>query len=250
MGLTSSDSPTGDVARPGYHKLALPPTSPAGVIESKENPMSRRTVLLPLICLVLTLPGRAADKEEGFEPLFKGTDLSAWQGDVENYAIQDGTLVCKGKNLYTKKEYSNFIVRLDFKVPPGGNNGIGLRAPLKGDAAFVGMEIQILDDPAPEYAKIKDYQCCGSLYGVVAAKKGALKPTGEWNSMEITCNGTKVAVTLNGTVIVDADYAPFLEGKTLDGRDHPGLKRTSGHIALLGHGSPVAFRNIRVKELK
>lgn len=210
----------------------------------------RRASGLIFLVLALWLPCRAADKEEGFEPLFNGSDLSAWQGDVANYAIEDGTLVCKGKNLYTKKEYENFVVRFDFKVPPAGNNGIGLRAPLKGDAAFAGMEIQILDDPAPEYAKIKDYQCCGSLYGVVAAKQGALKPTGEWNSMEITCNGTKVAVNLNGMVIVDADYAPFIDGKTPDGREHPGLKRTSGYIALLGHGSPVAFRNIRVKELK
>jgi hypothetical protein len=203
-----------------------------------------------LLAAALAVTALAADKEEGFVPLFDGKNLDAWQGDVKGYVVEGDTLVCKGGKLYTKQQYADFVFRFEFKVPAGGNNGIGLRTPLEGDPAFVGMEIQILDDSAGQYKNLKPYQFHGSIYGVVPAKPGYLKPVGEWNTEEIVCQGTKVKVTLNGTVIVDADIAEFTEKRTPDGQNHPGLKRTTGHIALLGHGSPVAFRSIRVKELK
>jgi hypothetical protein len=192
----------------------------------------------------------AEDQEEGFVALFDGKNLDAWQGDVKGYVIEEGVLVCKGGKLSTKYEFADFILRFEFKLPAGGNNGIGLRTPLDGDPAFAGMESQILDDTSRQYANLKPWQFHGSIYGVVPAKTGHLKPVGEWNAEEIVCNGTKVKVTLNGTVIVDADLAEFADKPTPDGQKHPGLKRTTGHIALLGHGSPVAFRNIRVKQLK
>jgi hypothetical protein len=208
--------------------------------------------IIPVACLVLALAGSAPAADDGFETLFDGKSLDQWQGAVKEYVIEDGALVCKGGNLYTKKEYADFVLRFEFKLPPGGNNGIGLRCPPeKGDMAYLGMESQVLDDTAAQYAgKLKPYQYHGSIYGVVAAKPGHLKPVGEWNEEEITCKGSRVTVKLNGAVIVDADLAKAAEAGTLDGRPHPGLKRTKGHIGLLGHGSPVAFRNMRVKELK
>jgi hypothetical protein len=165
-------------------------------------------------------------------------------------------LVCKkegGGNLLTKKEYADFAFRFEFKLTPGANNGVGIRTPPQGNPAYVGMEIQILDDGHEKYKGwLKDYQCHGSVYGVVPAKRGHLKPTGEWNCEEICAKGRRVKITLNGTVIVDADLDEAVKnngGKTLDGQDHPGLKRDKGHLGFLGHGDDLEFRNLRVKEL-
>jgi hypothetical protein len=186
--------------------------------------------------------------KDGFVSLFDGKTLDGWQGAVKGYAIEDGAMVCKpGGNVYTAKEYANFILRLEFKLPPGGNNGVGIRTPVKGDAAYVGMEIQVLDDSDPKYKGLQPYQFHGSIYGVAPAKTGHLKPVGEWNSEEIVADGSHIKVTLNGTVIVDADIGKI--DKTMDHRDHPGLHNAKGYIGWLGHGDPVAFRHVRIKEL-
>lgn len=187
------------------------------------------------------------EKEQGFVCLFDGTSLDNWQGDVKGYVIENGVLVCKpGGNLYTKKEYGDFIFRFDFKLSPNANNGVGIRTPMGCDSAYCGMEIQILDDTGSQYTRLQPYQYHGSIYGVVPAKRGHLKPVGEWNSEEIFCQGRHVKVTLNGVVIVDANLD---EVQPMDNRDHPGLKREKGYIGFLGHGSRVEFRNIRIKEL-
>ncbi|KPK41146.1 MAG: glycosyl hydrolase, partial [Planctomycetes bacterium SM23_25] len=83
--------------------------------------------------------------------------------------------------------------------------------------------------------------------GVVPAHRGYLRPVGQWNFEEVVCKGSRVTVSVNGAVIVDADLAEF--SKPIDGQEHPGLKRTSGHIGFMGHGDRVEFRNIRVKRL-
>jgi len=189
--------------------------------------------------------------EEGFVSLFDGKTLDGWQGAVDGYVPQDGVLVCKkqgGGRVFTKKQYADFILRFEFKLQPGSNSGIGIRAPLDGRTSRTGMEIQILDDTAPKYKNLKPYQFHGSIYGMVPAKRGHLKPVGQWNSQEILCQGRHVKVTLNGAVIVDADLDQIGQ-TTMDGRDHPGRFRDRGHIGLLGHGSHVEFRNIRIKEL-
>ena len=191
---------------------------------------------------------------EGFEPLFNGKNLTGWVGDTTGYVAEDGNIVIYPKrgsgNLYTEKEYSDFVLRFEFKLTPGANNGLGIRAPLEGDAAYVGMELQILDNTAHIYKGLKAYQYHGSIYGVVPAKRGYLKPVGEWNYQEVIVKGTRIAVSLNGETIVDADIQEAIEKGTIDGKDHPGLKRLSGHIGFLGHGSHVEFRKIRIKELK
>ncbi|WP_312332445.1 family 16 glycoside hydrolase [Sphingobacterium sp.] len=195
------------------------------------------------------------EKKEGFEVLFDGTNLDKWT-ENQAYVINDEGYIWVypnakfGGNLYTKEEYADFIYRFDLKLTPGANNGVGIRAPLEGDAAYEAMEIQVLDDDADVYKDLKQYQYHGSIYGVVPAKKGHLKPLGEWNSEEIMVKGNRIKVTLNGTVIVDADIAEASKNGTLDGKQHPGLKRTSGHIGFLGHGTEVFFKDIRVKKLK
>jgi len=194
------------------------------------------------------------EREQGFVSLFNGRNLDGWVGDKESYVVEDGMIVIRpgkgsGGNLYTGNEYSDFIFRFEFQLTPAANNGLGIRAPLTGDAAYVGMEIQILDDTAPVYANLQPYQYHGSVYGVIPAKKGYLKPVGEWNYEEVIAQGTKIKVILNGTVIVDGDIAEARDKGTMDHREHPGLKNKSGHIGFLGHGSEVKFRNIRIKEL-
>ena len=206
------------------------------------------------VVIGLALLGATAVRaEEGFTPLFDGKGLAGWQGDVAGYEVVDGEIRCRkgaGGKLLTAGEYGDFVLRFEFRLTPGANNGLGIRAPAEGDAAFAGMELQILDDGHEKYKTIAPWQSHGSIYGVVAAKRGALKPTGEWNTEEVTVQGSKVKVVLNGTTIVDADVAEFRDGKaTLDGKEHPGLKRTSGHIGFLGHGDEVHFRNIRVRPL-
>ena len=164
--------------------------------------------------------------------------------------MQDGIIVCPaegGGNLYTVKEYGNFVLRFEFMSEPGGNNGVGIRAPLEGDAAYQGMEIQILDDQHERYkGKIKSEQHHGSIYDVIPARTGFLKPAGEWNTEQISANGSHIRVTLNGVIITDADLATVKEAEVL--KRHPGLNNQRGHIGFLGHGTRVAFRNVRIKE--
>lgn len=196
----------------------------------------------------------AEEKQQSFEVLFDGGDLSNWVGNKTDYVVDDHVLAIfptgAGKgNLYTAKEYSNFIFRFEFQLTPAGNNGLGIHAPREGDAAYVGKEIQILDDGHPAYAAIKPYQAHGSVYGVIPAKRGFLRPTGEWNREEVEVRGDYIKVTLNGTVILEGDMRKASRNGTIDKQDHPGLNRHTGHIGFLGHGSVVRFRNIRIKDL-
>jgi len=192
--------------------------------------------------------------EEGFVPLFDGKTLNGWQFVAKHgsgYVAENGVLVCPadgGGNLFTDKEYANFILRFDFKLEPGSNNGVGIRSPLTGDAAYQGIEIQILDDGNERYqGKLKPTQYHGSIYDVIPAKQGFRKPVGQWNSEEIIANGPVIKVVLNGHSIVDANLNSVTDPAILG--KHPGLKRAKGHIGFLGHGTRVEFRNIRIKEL-
>jgi len=207
-------------------------------------------VLAPILFLCVA---GAMSAEPGFQQLFDGQSLKGWTlvgGKGPGYVVKDGILVCPadgGGNLFTEKEYSDFIFRFEFRLTAGANNGVGIRAPLEGDAAYKGMEIQILDNTAPRYAHLRPAQYQGSIYDVVPAKRGFLKPVGEWNQEEIRAQGRHIRVTLNGTIIVDANLADITDPEVL--KKHPGLARTSGHIGFLGHGTRVEFRNIRVKQL-
>ncbi|HNQ90884.1 MAG TPA: DUF1080 domain-containing protein [Verrucomicrobiota bacterium] len=200
-----------------------------------------------------TLPGNTAQTEPGFTPLFDGTTLKGWKligGQGPGYLPRDGVLTCPangGGNLFTEKEYANFILRFEFKLAPGGNNGVGIRAPLHGDAAYAGMEIQVLDDADAQYATLQPWQYHGSVYGIAPAKRGALKQAGEWNTEEIMARGRQIRVTVNGQVTVDADLNHVTDPGVI--QKHPGMFRPRGHLGFLGHGSLVEFRNIRIQEL-
>jgi hypothetical protein len=199
----------------------------------------------PLMILILATmagaeqagqPGVTKEEaDQGFVSLFDGKTLGGWKGATDGYLAEDGLLVCQkkgGGNLFTVKEFSDFIFRFDFKLEAGGNNGVSVR----------GHEIQILDDYAPQHANIKPCQYHGSIYCKVPAKRGHTKKAGEWNSQEIAVKGTQWKVTVNGEVIVDADIAK-VEGLEAV------AKRTKAPLGFLGHGTRVEFRNLRIKEL-
>ncbi len=189
---------------------------------------------------------------KGFESVFNGTDFTGWDGPLDQYEVTDGAIVCKpkkGGNIYTKAEYADFTVRLEYKLPAGGNNGLALRYP--GGNVHVATqamcELQILDDTAAQYAKLDPRQFNGSAYGMVAAHRGYLRPVGEWNVMEVTAKGSTLVAELNGTRVLDTDLAKVTEFK--DKTPHPGKDRAKGHFGFAGHNDPVAFRNIAVKPL-
>jgi len=204
--------------------------------------------------LMLSLAGSLLGGDEaGFKKLFDGKTLQDWtlmRGHGPGYIVKDGMIVCPkdgGGNLYTEKEYANFVFRFEFRLEAGGNNGVGIRAPLEGDAAYVGMEIQILDNEDAKYKDLRPAQYHGSVYDVIPAKRGFVKKPGEWNTEEIRAEGRRIQVTVNGTVILDADLDTVEDPEVL--KKHPGLARKSGHVGFLGHQEYMEFRNIRIKEL-
>nr|WP_121271999.1 DUF1080 domain-containing protein [Pedobacter schmidteae] len=225
-------------------------------LQAHGSPVAYRDLYIKELPRVKPFELSAAEKKEGFKVLFDGTNMHNWTGNTTDYTIEDGNIAIRpkpgkgsGGNLFTKDEFSDFIFRFEFKLTPGANNGLGIRAPLEGDAAYQGMELQILDNEDPIYKNLHVYQYHGSVYGTIAAKRGFLKPVGEWNYQEVVVKGPKIKVILNGTVILDADITEARKNGAADGKNHPGLQRESGHIGFLGHGSPVEFRNIRIKDL-
>ena len=189
--------------------------------------------------------------DEEFESVFNGKNFNGWMGPTENYQITEGSIQCikgKGGTIYTKDKYNDFIVDFEFKLPPGGNNGLAIRYPGKGNPAYNGLcELQVLDSEHSRYAKLDPRQYHGSAYGIAAARRGFLKETGKWNHQEVTVQGSHVIVILNGSLILDSDLSKaesFMANKK-----HPGLKNIEGHFGFAGHNDPVAFRNIRIKRL-
>lgn len=189
---------------------------------------------------------------DGFVHVFNSKDLEGWAGPIDNYEVKDGAVVCKpkkGGTIYTKEQYDDFVARLEFQLPPGGNNGLAIRYPGSGDTAYVGMcELQVLDDSAPRYAKLDPRQYHGSAYGMVPSHRGYQRPVGEWNFQEVTVKGSTIKVELNGTVILDTDLSKITEYMAKS--PHPGKERTTGHFGFAGHSDPVAFRSIQIKKLE
>ena len=208
------------------------------------------------------------EKKQGFELLFDGTNLDNFVGNKVGYVPINGCINVTANygnesNLYTKKEYRDFIFRFEFCfLRPGVNNGVGIRTPMGVDAAYYGMcECQILDHDAPIYAGLREYQVHGSVYGVIPAKRIKHKPLGEWSEEEIRVQGNHITVTVNGEVIVDGDIKEACQGHnvapdgsdnnpyTVDHRNHPGMFNKTGHIGFLGHGAGLKFRAVRVLDL-
>ena len=191
----------------------------------------------------------AAHGADDFEPLFDGATFTGWEGDLDGYEIDGGVLRCRADSsgvLFTARSFVDFVVRLQFRLPAGGNNGLAVRYPGEGDPAHTGLEIQVLDDTAGKHAALEPWQYHGSVYGVAASHRGYLRPVGEWNFQEVTVKGSRVTVELNGTVILDADVASL---PSQLGELHPGKDRREGRVGFCGHGDAVEFRAIVIKVL-
>ena len=209
----------------------------------------------------------AEEAKQGFEILFDGEDMSQWTGNTIDYVPMNGAICVSanygnGGNLYTKKTYSDFIFRFEFCfMKEGVNNGVGIRTPMGVDAAYEGMEIQILDHDAPIYKNLREYQVHGSVYGIIPAKRIKSPKLGTWNTEEIVVKGDRIKVTVNGEVILDGNIRKACKGNnvskdgsktnpyTVDKKNHPGLFNKSGHIGFLGHGEGLKLRNVRIKDL-
>ena len=232
--------------------------------------MTRRYWLLVAACLGLAgVPAVPQAQEKGFTPLFNGKDLTGWvygrrAGGAENrtgkgYQVENGVLFTTkedGGNLFTEKQYADFVLRFEFKLTENANNGIGIRAPLVGDAAYAGVEIQVLDDSGSEYGNLRPAQYHGSIYHMFPAKRGHQKPIGEWNAEEITVKGRQISVKLNGVTITDGNLDEVKDEELLSkhrdlsrAEGSRGIANSRGHVGLLGHGTRVEFRNIRIREL-
>lgn len=190
-------------------------------------------------------------KELGYASLFNGQDLAGWEGAgaaaSDCWLVEEGLLVCNGKKgpwIRSDKEYGDFNLRFDYQVSAGGNSGVYVRVPKDGNhhrkdetEAAAGFEVQVLDDTAPQHAKLKDYQYCGSVYDICGASKKVGRPVGEWNTLEINCRGQNITTVHNGVVIVEVaeETHPLIK-----------LRQASGFLGLQNHSTVVRFKNLRV----
>ena len=192
--------------------------------------------------------------EKGFQVLFDGTDMDAWQGNTTEYVLEDRCIVMHpaqemGGNLYSKASYRDFVLRFEFLLTPGANNGLGIRHDIvPNDQGYSGMELQILDNEDPQYKDLKPYQYHGSVYGISPAKRGYLKQPGMWNTEEVIAKGNRITVKVNGQVILKTNLKKAVKNRPSDSYSKAVFNKT-GHIAFLGHGSVVKFRNIRIKPI-
>jgi hypothetical protein len=160
--------------------------------------------------------------------------------------VKEGVLTAKAgwSWLSTTKEYGDFVLRLSWRIPENGNSGVFLRVPVlaKGEQPHEkGIEIQVLDDKGSEYVgKLKPWQYTGSIYGAVPAENSTFRGAGEWNEYEITCQGERIEVKLNGKLVSAANVS---EHKTLKPRPRRGF------LGLQNHGSAVEYKDIQIKEL-
>ena len=188
-----------------------------------------------------------------FKSAFNGKNFEGWAGPTNNYSVDHGSIQCikgKGGTIYVNDELGDFSARMEFKLPPGGNNGLAIRYPGSGDTAYVGMcELQVLDDSAKKYAKLHPAQYHGSAYGMAPAARGYQRPVGEWNFQEVTVDGSRIKVELNGTLILNADLAN-VEKPMYDLGKFKGRLRKSGYFGFAGHGDAVSFRNISIRNIK
>jgi hypothetical protein len=195
--------------------------------------------------------GGSGKPPEGFESLFNGKDLTGWKstGNMKVWGVDNGVMYVDGQGggwLLTEKEFGDFELRLEYKMSKHSNSGVALRSPVKGDPAYVGMEIQLIDDL--NWKGLQPWQHTGSIYNVAPAKKIANRPIGEWNSMRIVCKGRQVKIENNGEVLVDANLDDYVAEH---GKKHPGIlpSHTKGHVGFQSHDNRVEFKNIYIKAL-
>ena len=199
----------------------------------------------------IATPCYTSSEKNEYISIFNGIDLSGWKGAIQNYEVVEGAIQCKkgkGGTLFTEKKFKDFMVMLEFKLPEGGNNGLAIRYPGKGNPAYDGMcELQVLDSEHQRYARLDPRQYHGSAYGIVPAKRGFLKPSGEWNEQTIVVQGSHIQVILNKEQILNTDLSKV--SSFMANKAHRGISLTEGHFGFAGHNDPVAYRKIKLKEI-
>ncbi len=243
-----------DKKLPAAERLPIPPKGPIE-LQTHGGEIRWRNVFIREIASEEANKMLAEKNAGGFDSIFNGSDMSGWEGPVDAIKVVDGAMVWqagKGGTPYYKEELTDFAARLEFKVPPGGNNGLAIRYPGKGNTAYEGMtELQVLDDNyEATKGKIDPRQAHGSAYGMAAAARGYQHPLGEWNFEEVTVKGSTIRVELNGTVILDTDLSTVDMATVMAKSAHPGKDRTSGFFGLAGHNDPVQFRALKIKKLQ
>lgn len=216
-----------------------------------------RILLVAIGLFFVATPGYAQKKkvEKGFTVLFDGTNMDAWVGNTKEYVLEEGNIVMRpsqemGGNLYTKEQYDDFILRFEFLLTEGANNGLGIRHDMvANEQGYSGMELQILDNNDPQYKDLKPYQYHGSLYGIAAAKRDFPLKVGDWNTEEVIAKGDHLIIKVNGVEILNTHINEAVKDLPADSYSKAVLNR-KGHIAFLGHGTVVKFKNIRIKPLK
>lgn len=215
---------------------------------------ARASIVLIATCAAIVMAAPVDDDAPagpGFPsvPIFNGENLDGWElldGDINDWSVVDGVLTGTGQRhgwIGTKKTYDNFRLYLEFRVPEGGNSGVFLRAPDEGNPAFAGLEVQVLDDRAKQFANLPSHSWCGGIFDIVGPKQRATKKPGAWQSMTILCSFSRVTVSLNGKVIVEADLNDHKDRA----RQHPGILREKGRIGLQSWGTKIEYRNIRIQ---
>ncbi|MCX7012819.1 MAG: DUF1080 domain-containing protein [Candidatus Sumerlaeota bacterium] len=196
----------------------------------------------------------AKPSEKGWKVLFDGQNMDAWNIQPGSWEIKDGAMAKTEKDkayAWSKEEYGDFVLDLEFKNSPKTNSGVFIRTGNLKDPVQRGIEIQVLDSPGSE----ADKHSTGSIYDCLAPKKNLVKAPGEWNHMIITAKGPKMQVELNGEPIIDADLDQWKDaGMNPDGSKNKfktALKDMprKGFIGLQAHGTPIEYRNIKIKAL-
>lgn len=202
------------------------------------------------MCAAAVLGAVAACGCTADTPLFNGKDLTGWVevGSAGSWSVRDGVLRCSGRKddyawLSTDRKYGDFSLTLDWRIEPGVNAGIFLRAPdRKGRTSLKGFEVQMKEDRAD--ADLTDVS--GAVFRRIHAAGRFSKPPGQWNHYRITCAGRQLRIELNGQVVSDTDMdtvEPLDKDPPM--RDVP----DQGYIGLQNHGDPVEFRNVRIREI-
>ena len=194
------------------------------------------------------------EKKDGWTLLFDGKSPEGWV-NLKPANIEEGCINPNKSGNYvtfTKERYGNFVLACDFKISKGCNSGIFIRTDNPKDPVQTGIEIQVYDTAGKEKPGRNDG---GAIYDLVAPSKNAMKPAGEWNHIEITCDKSKIKVALNGEAIADMDLDQWPEaGKNPDGSKNKFTKALKdfardGQLGFQDHGQPCWYKNIKLKKL-
>jgi Domain of Unknown Function (DUF1080) len=215
--------------------------------------MKRIVCVVVILAAALPLYAGGDGPPKGFQSLFNGKNLNGWwmAADAKPvWGADKGVIYCEGGGggwLQTAREYSDFELQLQYKMPAGGNSGVCIRSPLVGDPAYQGMEIQLIDDEGWP-GGLQKWQNTGAIYNVVPPKTIKNKPIGEWNAIKITAKGRQITVVNNGETLVDANLDDYVKEH---GKKHPGILESNkqGHIGFQSYNKRVEFRNIYLKAL-